>query len=251
MAEFTITQEIYIELDGKSPFEYVEVKEGDKNSRIIAVTLLQNKQVYEIPAGVTARIKYLKPDKSKILNDCEISGNKILVTYTEQMLTVPGTGKGEIVLFKDGAELKTATYYSKITDQVYKTDGLISDSEFLSLAAAINKVEQAAEKALADAEETEAATEAANAAAAAANTAKVGADTAAGAANTAKANADKAAQAANTAAGDATKATTAANAAAAACEGIAVGINTVPDLVTGKTYTIGIEAGKMYLEETE
>lgn len=297
MADITITQKITIELDGKSPFEYVVMKQGDKGSRILAVSLLQNKQPYEIPTGCTARIKYYKPDGNPVLNDCTLSGNEILVTYTEQMLAAAGVGKGEIVLLKNGKELKSATYYTKITETVYKTEGLTSDKEFLSVATVLNDMDQAAQKATAEAKIAEAAattatekaqeastaTGKANTAASAANTAKANADAATKAANEAKTNADKATEAtkaaiknaeeatetanasasgadiakgnaekatqsANTAAGDAQKATTAAKAAAAACEGIAAGINTIADTTTGKTYTIGVDAGRIYLE---
>lgn len=297
MADITITQKITIELDGKSPFEYVVMKQGDKGSRILAVSLLQNKQPYEIPTGCTARIKYYKPDGNPVLNDCTLSGNEILVTYTEQMLAAAGVGKGEIVLLKGGKELKSATYYTKIVETVYKTEGLTSDKEFLSVATVLNDMDQAAQKATAEAKIAEAAAATAtekaqeastaagkaNTAASAVNTAKANADAATKAANEAKANADKATEAtkaaiknaeeatetanasasgadiakgnaekatqsANTAAGDAQKATTAAKAAAAACEGIAAGINTIADTTTGKTYTIGVDAGRIYLE---
>lgn len=297
MADITITQKITIELDGKSPFEYVVMKQGDKGSRILAVSLLQNKQPYEIPTGCTARIKYYKPDGNPVLNDCTLSGNEILVTYTEQMLAAAGVGKGEIVLLKGGKELKSATYYTKIVETVYKTEGLTSDKEFLSVATALNNMDQAAQKATAEAKIAEAAAATATEKAQAADTAAGKATTAAGAADKAKANADaatkaaneaktnaekateatktaiknaeeatetanasasgadiaktnaeKAAQSANTAAGDAQKATTAAKAAAAACEGIAAGINTIADTTTGKTYTIGVDAGRIYLE---
>ena len=297
MADITITQKITIELDGKSPFEYVVMKQGDKGSRILAVSLLQNKQPYEIPTGCTARIKYYKPDGNPVLNDCALSGNEILVTYTEQMLAAAGVGKGEIVLLKGGKELKSATYYTKIVETVYKTEGLTSDKEFLSVATVLNDMDQAAQKATAEAKIAEAAAATAtekaqeastaagkaNTAASAANTAKANADAATKAANEAKTNADKATEAtkaaiknaeeatetanasasgadiakgnaekatqsANTAAGDAQKATTAAKAAAAACEGIAAGINTIADTTTGKTYTIGVDAGRIYLE---
>lgn len=290
MADITITQKITIELDGESPFEYVVMKQGDKGSRILAVSLLQNKQPYEIPTGCTARIKYYKPDGNPVLNDCTLSGNEILVTYTEQMLAAAGVGKGEIVLLKNGKELKSATYYTKITETVYKTEGLTSDKEFLSVATVLNDMDQAAQKATAEAKIAEAAattaTEKAQEASTAtgkANTAKANADAATKAANEAKTNADKATEAtkaaiknaeeatetanasasgadiakgnaekatqsANTAAGDAQKATTAAKAAAAACEGIAAGINTIADTTTGKTYTIGVDAGRIYLE---
>lgn len=297
MADITITQKITIELDGKSPFEYVVMKQGDKGSRILAVSLLQNKQPYEIPTGCTARIKYYKPDGNPVLNDCTLSGNEILVTYTEQMLAAAGVGKGEIVLLKDGKELKSATYYTKIVETVYKTEGLTSDKEFLSVATVLNDMDQAAQKATAEAKIAEAAAATATEKAQAADTAERKATTAAGAADKAKANADaatkaaneaktnaekateatkaaiknaeeaaetanvsasgadiaktnaeKATQSANTAAGDAQKATTAAKAAAAACEGIAAGINTIADTTTGKTYTIGVDAGRIYLE---
>lgn len=297
MADITITQEITIELDGKSPFEYVVMKQGDKGSRILAVSLLQNKQPYEIPTGCTARIKYYKPDGNPVLNDCTLSGNEILVTYTEQMLAAAGVGKGEIVLLKGGKELKSATYYTKIVETVYKTEGLTSDKEFLSVATVLNNIDQAAQKATAEAKIAEAAAATATEKAQAADTAAGKATTAAGAADKAKANADaatkaaneaktnaekateatkaaiknaeeatetanasasgadiaktnaeKATQSANTAAGDAQKATTAAKAAAAACEGIAAGINTIADTTTGKTYTIGVDAGRIYLE---
>lgn len=297
MADITITQKITIELDGKSPFEYVVMKQGDKGSRILAVSLLQNKQPYEIPTGCTARIKYYKPDGNPVLNDCTLSGNEILVTYTEQMLAAAGVGKGEIVLLKNGKELKSATYYTKIVETVYKTEGLTSDKEFLSVATALNDMDQAAQKATAEAKIAEAAAATATEKAQAAGTAAGKATTAAGAADRAKANADaatkaaneaktnaekateatkaaiknaeeatetanasasgadiaktnaeKATQSANTAAGDAQKATTAAKAAAAACEGIAAGINTIADTTTGKTYTIGVDAGRIYLE---
>ena len=297
MADITITQKITIELDGKSPFEYVVMKQGDKGSRILAVSLLQNKQPYEIPTGCTARIKYYKPDGNPVLNDCTLSGNEILVTYTEQMLAAAGVGKGEIVLLKGGKELKSATYYTKIVETVYKTEGLTSDKEFLSVATVLNNMDQAAQKATAEAKNAEAAAATATEKAQAADTAAGKATTAAGAADKAKANADaatkaaneaktnaekateatkaaiknaeeatetanasasgadiaktnaeKATQSANTAAGDAQKATTAAKAAAAACEGIAAGINTIADTTTGKTYTIGVDAGRIYLE---
>lgn len=262
MADITITQKITIELDGKSPFEYVVMKQGDKGSRILAVSLLQNKQPYEIPTGCTARIKYYKPDGNPVLNDCTLSGDEILVTYTEQMLAAAGVGKGEIVLLKGGKELKSATYYTKIVETVYKTEGLTSDKEFLSVATVLNNMDQAAQKATAEAKIAEAAaataTEKAQAAdtaagkattaAGAADKAKANADAATKAANEAKTNAEKATQSANTAAGDAQKATTAAKAAAAACEGIAAGINTIADKTTGKTYTIGVDAGRIYLE---
>lgn len=276
-------QRIQIELDGSAPFEYVVAKAGEKESRIVEVTLLENKKEFTIPAGTTAKIKYYKPDGKFVLNNATISGNVITVTYTEQMLAVSGTGRGEIVLYNGTAVLRSATYYTKITPTVYKENGLISDNEFLDMAESIiamNKqtdkainATKSAEQAATDANTAagaansaanaanEAATaannaaKAGNAAAAAGNSAAKAANDAASAANEAKANtvtatqnAQTATSEANTKAAAANNAAAAANKAAAACENMAKGINSMTDGTTGITYTIGINGGMVYLE---
>lgn len=65
----------------------------------------------------------------------------------------------------------------------------------------------------------------------------------------ARKNADNAAYLANSNAGEAQMQAEAANRAAAACKDIAKGINSISDAATGKRYTIGVEAGKVFLEE--
>lgn len=280
------TQRIQIELDGNPPFEYVVVKQGEKGSRIVEVTLLENKTEFEIPSGTTAKIKYYKPDGKKILNPCTISGNVIKVEYSEQMLAAAGTGRGEIVLYNGDNVLRSATYYTKIVETVYKEKGLISDNEFLDMAESIIKVNQATDKAINAGESAEEAAEEANAAAQAANNAASSANSKANEANTAATAANEAAQAANSKASAANTAATAANeaaeaaetatagaqaatssantkaaaantaaqraeAAAAACENIADGMNSMADDTTGITYTIGISGGMIYLESED
>lgn len=281
MADLQITQEITVDLDDRSPFEYVVVKQGDKNSRIVAVTLLQNKQVYTIPTGTTARIKYYKPDGNEVLNNCTISANKILVTYTEQMLAASGTGKGEIMLTKDSKELKSATFYTKIVSSVYKEDGFTSDKEFLSLASVLNAADQASQAATTNANIAKQAAVKADTATAAAKTATTNANTATTNANkatsaaqratidatAAKEDADAAASGANNAANSATtatknaitaasqattsakEATALANAAAKACEGIVTKQNTMIDTVTKVAGILSLEDGILCIRE--
>lgn len=249
------TQRIQIELDGNPPFEYVVVKQGEKGSRIVEVTLLENKTEFEIPSGTTAKIKYYKPDGKKTLNPCTISGNVIKVEYSEQMLAAAGTGRGEIVLYNGDNVLRSATYYTKIVETVYKENGLISDNEFLDMAESIIKVNQATDKAINAGESAEEAAEEANAAAQAANnaanSAATAADEAAEAAETATAGAQAATSSANTKAAEASTAAQRAEAAAAACENIADGMNSMADDTTGITYTIGISGGMIYLESED
>lgn len=209
-------QRIQIELDGSAPFEYVVAKAGEKESRIVEVTLLENKKEFTIPAGTTAKIKYYKPDGKFVLNNATISGNVITVTYTEQMLAVSGTGRGEIVLYNGTAVLRSATYYTKITPTVYKENGLISDNEFLDMAESIIAMNKQTDKAINATKSAEQAATDANTAAAAANSAAKAGNAAATAGNNAAKAANDAAEAANAAAAAGNSAAKAANDAAAA-----------------------------------
>ena len=225
-------QRIQIELDGSAPFEYVVAKAGEKESRIVEVTLLENKKEFTIPAGTTAKIKYYKPDGKFVLNNATISGNVITVTYTEQMLAVSGTGRGEIVLYNGTAVLRSATYYTKITPTVYKENGLISDNEFLDMAESIIAMNKQTDKAINATKSAEQAATDANTAAAAANSAAKAGNAAATAGNNAAKAANDAAEAANAAANsvdktkkDATAAAGAANSAANAANEAATAAN--------------------------
>lgn len=209
-------QRIQIELDGSAPFEYVVAKAGEKESRIVEVTLLENKKEFTIPAGTTAKIKYYKPDGKFVLNNATISGNVITVTYTEQMLAVSGTGRGEIVLYNGTAVLRSATYYTKITPTVYKENGLISDNEFLDMAESIIAMNKQTDKAINATKSAEQAATDANTAAAAANSAAKAGNAAATAGNNAAKAANDAAKAGNAAAAAGNSAAKAANDAAAA-----------------------------------
>ena len=219
-------QRIQIELDGSAPFEYVVAKAGEKESRIVEVTLLENKKEFTIPAGTTAKIKYYKPDGKFVLNNATISGNVITVTYTEQMLAVSGTGRGEIVLYNGTAVLRSATYYTKITPTVYKENGLISDNEFLDMAESIIAMNKQTDKAINATKSAEQAATDANTAAAAANSAaKAGNAAATAGNNAAKAAKDAAANSVDKTKKDATAAAGAANSAANAANEAATAAN--------------------------
>lgn len=192
------TQSIKVPIDSAPPFEYIIAKQGEISSRQVEVTLLQNNAVYTIPSGVTARVKYYKPDGNKVINDCTISNNKVIVTYTQQMLAAAGTGFAEIQLYNGSSVLVSATYYTKIAESVY-TDDIESTDESTSLTKLIIETEQARDSAQAARTATEKATDNANTATSNANAATSNATNAANAANKAATAANNAASAADTA----------------------------------------------------
>ncbi len=192
------TQSIKVPIDGAPPFGYIIAKQGEISSRQVEVTLLQNDAVYTIPSGVKARVKYYKPDGNKVINDCTISNNKVIVTYTQQMLAAAGTGFAEIQLYNGSSVLVSATYYTKIAESVY-TDDIESTDESTSLTKLIIETEQARDSAQAARTATEKATDNANTATSNANAATSNATNAANAANKAATAANNAASAADTA----------------------------------------------------
>ena len=201
------TQSIKVPIDSTPPFEYIIAKQGEISSRQVEVTLLQNNAVYTIPSGVKARVKYYKPDGNKVINDCTISNNKVIVTYTQQMLAAAGTGFAEIQLYSGSSVLVSATYYTKIAESVY-TDDAESTDESTSLTKLIIEMEQARDSTQAARTATEKATDNANTATGNANTATSNAKSAASAANKAATAANNAASAADTAKKAADEATT-------------------------------------------
>lgn len=193
-------QSIKVPIDGTPPFEYIIAKQGEISSRQVEVTLLQNNAIYTIPSGVTARVNYYKPDGNKVINDCTISDNKVIVTYTQQMLAAAGTGFAEVQLYKDGSVLISATFYTKIVESVNGAGTITSDSESTSFTKLLVETTQARDGAQNAKSAAEKATAAANSAATAANNAAVTANGAAGNANTATTNANNAANTAAAAA---------------------------------------------------
>ena len=218
-------QSIKVPIDGAPPFEYIIAKQGEISSRQVEVTLLQNNAVYTIPSGVKARVKYYKPDGNKVINDCTISNNKVIVTYTQQMLAAAGTGFAEIQLYNGSSVLVSATYYTKIAESVY-TDDIESTDESTSLTKLIIETEQARDSVQAARKANEKATANANIATSNANTATSNATNAANAANKAATAANNAASAADTAKKAADEATTNAKNATSAANGAAGNANT-------------------------
>jgi hypothetical protein len=190
------TQSIKVPIDGAPPFGYIIAKQGEILSRQVEVTLLQNDAVYTIPSGVTARVNYYKPDGNKIINDYTISDNKVIVTYTQQMLAAAGTGFAEIQLYKDNSVLISATFYTKIVESVNGAGEIISDCESTSFTKLLVETTQARDGAQNARAAAEKATTAANSATTVANNAATAASGAAGNANTATQNANSAASSA-------------------------------------------------------
>ena len=115
----------------------IDTKEYDKNSRYITVSLTYKGKEYQISGDtIKARIKWLKPDKKAIFNDCTInSNNTITIDLTEQMLIVSGVAKATLSLYDINTDqvLSTTSFNAIIEASAVSDDTILSSDEYNSL----------------------------------------------------------------------------------------------------------------------
>lgn len=115
----------------------IDTKEYDKNSRYITVSLTYKGKEYQISGDtVKARIKWLKPDKKPVFNDCVInSDNTITIDLTEQMLIVSGVAKATLSLYDINTDqvLSTTSFNAIVEASAVSDDTILSSDEYNSL----------------------------------------------------------------------------------------------------------------------
>ena len=96
-------------------------KQGDTKSRGLYVTVTQRNVVIKDLTGLSMRLFYEKPDKTRGFIDGVVDGDKFRIDYTNQMFAVPGVVKAELRLMGANGEV--------ITDKAFKisVDSSIAD----------------------------------------------------------------------------------------------------------------------------
>ena len=90
---------INVEMSGDTKRYLVSAKQGDKSTRHVIATLLNDGALYEIPeeARVIANIE--KPDGKHVYNDCDFSGAVVTLVLTNQILSVAGTAFCDMLIY--------------------------------------------------------------------------------------------------------------------------------------------------------
>ena len=219
-----ITKEILVRLDCREPDKDIHMKQYDKSSRRLHISLTDGTVPVTIPSAVKARVACKKPDGKQVINDCVVSGNAVLVEITEQMLMAAGNLRCELCLYEGETLLNSATFTIHIEPSVLVLKDVLSSDEYNALTAAFERVEVAvkeaeqatkdAKQAILDAQEAKAISDAATSRA---NAAAANAEEKAALADAATTKANEAAQAANLAADRVQEAQQACENATAAC----------------------------------
>lgn len=115
----------------------IDTKQYDKNSRYITVSLTYKGKEYQISGDtIKARIKWLKPDKKAVFNDCVInSDNTITIDLTKQMLISSGVAKATLSLYDINTDqvLSTTSFNAIVEVSAVSDDTILSSDEYNSL----------------------------------------------------------------------------------------------------------------------
>ena len=112
-----VTHELTLDLTRRLPVAPISTVQGDSNTRLLKLTLLENGANWVVPEGVTASVGYKKPDGTKGWYDtlpdgqaaCVIEKNLVAATLAPQMLTVSGNVTAAVV-FMDADLNRIATF---------------------------------------------------------------------------------------------------------------------------------------------
>lgn len=120
---------INVEMSGDTKRYLVSAKQGDKSTRHVIATLLNDGALYEIPeeARVIANIE--KPDGKHVYNDCEFSGAIVTLVLTNQILAVAGTAFCDIeVRTPDNEQVITSASFTIEIEKTQRNDAAIKSS---------------------------------------------------------------------------------------------------------------------------
>ena len=112
-----VISSINVDLTRLTPAPIAYAKQGDANTRYIAVSLFDDGEPYTIPAGMAAAFRLAKPDGTFCFYDNEngeaavtTSGNVATILLAEQALTAAGTGYAEVNLYDANGKLIDSHY---------------------------------------------------------------------------------------------------------------------------------------------
>ncbi|MBO5463792.1 MAG: BppU family phage baseplate upper protein [Clostridia bacterium] len=143
---------ITLDIKGIQSQAVLRVKQFD-TSRVIYMSLTDGGKPYTIGDKCYAVFEAIKPDGTKVGNNCYIEKNKIVYEITEQTVAASGIANCEVSLYDADGGLITSPRFTLIIDRKLVTgDEFTSSSEYTSLVECLIRAE-ASEKEREDAED--------------------------------------------------------------------------------------------------
>lgn len=141
-----ITHKIELDFLKRSIPPQIDAVQNDKNSRTVKIGLYAGGAPWEIPSGVSAVIRYGKPDNTSGLYDTMpdgstawgASGNILTVRLAPQVLTVPGVVMASAALVSDANVLGTFSFRVNVDQDPAAGEVISSDYYKYSTLSSIN-----------------------------------------------------------------------------------------------------------------
>lgn len=133
--EMKLITDITLELTGETKRYEVVAKQGDKATRFVRITLKNNGQDFEIPAGMKVIANIQKPDRKCCYNTCSYSGSTVTMELTNQALAVAGTAECDIEIrdANDEVVLSSQAFTIEIEKSMRNENAIESSNEFTQL----------------------------------------------------------------------------------------------------------------------
>lgn len=137
----TTLQEIFIDINGANRYVTVSAKAEDDAGRVVLINLLDNGELYALPAGAEARAVMIRPNGTKALITAQVIDGKVQLTMKSSMLIL-GTSQVEILLSTtDGKVITTAKFAIKVHG-TQSTAGMKQSDDWSALRDALSKLSQ-------------------------------------------------------------------------------------------------------------
>ena len=139
---------------GSSDVKRTVIKQNSNKTHILSIALYDNNGLVDLDPDWKIVISARKPDNTFIVNDVEaenisITEKRINVTVTQQMLSVPGTVKCELCIYKpDESCYFSDTFFIYVEPNVNYGPELESTNEYLSIVNTLNHVREYEKSAL-------------------------------------------------------------------------------------------------------
>ena len=106
-------QEITLDLNSNTAPPVIYTKQGDVDTRVLEIHLMENGNEYQPPAGANAVFRMRKPDGTVVADYviASVGSNIVTVRLSEQVLTAAGRGLADILLYDENSQyLSTASF---------------------------------------------------------------------------------------------------------------------------------------------
>lgn len=130
-------QEITLDLNSNTAPPIIYTKQGDVDTRVLEIHLMENGNEYQPPADAFAVFRMRKPDGTTIgagVDDTtitSINNNIVTVRLSEQALAAAGRGLADILLYNGDQYLSTASFILVIQPApVAVMRGVVSSNEY-------------------------------------------------------------------------------------------------------------------------